>query len=183
MNIFCFPRMVMFHQQPVHWMPCMLWCRGMISYWHQIKILEFFQKLHFSELNSQYRWFTEGIFPVHLKKAANQVNAEKAICRIPALHLCHRYFSNLVIQMNLFDLGKIPEHQVQKQLGKVRQIPVLMPDERQMLDQRLVLIEQRENIDIRRDQAALIHQIHLRDKAGGQTLETDGGADLGVGAG
>ena len=65
----------------------------------------------------------------------------------------------------------------------MRQIAIFHTDQGQPLGQGLSFIIQRENIDILWDIFLLADKAHLRNKAGGQPLEADGGSNLGIGAG
>lgn len=64
--------------------------------------------------------------------------------------LCFSLLHNM-LHIDALDLAEVVEDQVQKELGVVGQIAVLQADQGQPLGERLVLVPEGEDVDVRRD--------------------------------
>ena len=64
----------------------------------------------------------------------------------PCFSLLHN-----MLHIDALDLAEVVEDQVQKELGVVGQIAVLQADQGQPLGERLVLVPEGEDVDVRRD--------------------------------
>ena len=90
---------------------------------------------------------------------------------------------NFALQSDVLQIVEVSEQQLQEKTGVVGQIAVLPSDQGEPLGQRLLMVIDRENIDIVRDIGLAVDQSHMGGKAGGDALKTHGRGDAGVGAG
>ena len=85
--------------------------------------------------------------------------------------------------MDLLHGPEVPGQKVLEVSDGAREIAIPEPDQVHLLDQRLAVVQQGEDVDVLRDLLALLRQTHVGDEGGGQPLKADGGTNVGIGAG
>ncbi len=83
-------------------------------------------------------------------------------------------------QMDSLQRPEIAGEKVLEIAGGAGEIAIPEPDQVHLLEQRLSVVEQGEDVDVFGDVLALLRQAYMGDESGGQPFKADGGADVGI---